>query len=89
VTGVWCSNYGFASDFTCLRVLRKISTNDEDCCLFVQLVKILHIMLSQVTDIPYRLLYTTNLHKNSKEALLKQHNDEYAYVQTAFPKGLS
>jgi hypothetical protein len=40
-------------------------------------------------DIPYRLLYTTNLHKSSKEALLKQHKDEYAYVQIAFPKGLS
>jgi len=63
VTSVWCSNYGFASDFTCLRVTRKISTNVEDCCLFVQLVKILHIMLSQVMDFPYRLLHITNLHK--------------------------
>jgi len=72
-----------------LRVMRKISTNGEDCCLFVQLVKILHSMLSQVMDIPCRLLHTTNLHKNSKEALLKQHDDEYAYTQIAFPKRLS
>lgn len=89
MTSVWCSNYGFASYFTCLRAIRKISTKGEDCCLFVQLVKILHNMLSQVMDIPCRLLHTTNLHKSSKQALLKQHNDEYAHVQIAFPKRLS
>lgn len=89
MTSVWCSNYGFASDFTCLRVMCKMSTNDGDCCLFAHPVKILHIILSQVMDIPCRLLHTTNLHKSSKEALLKQHDDEYAYVQIAFPKRLS
>jgi hypothetical protein len=40
--------------------MREISMKDEERCMFVQLVKILHIMLSQVMDIPYRLLHTTN-----------------------------
>jgi hypothetical protein len=65
VTSVWYSNHGFASDCTCPRVIRKISTKDEVCCLFVQLVNNLHMMLSQVMGIPYRL-HATNLHKNIK-----------------------
>jgi hypothetical protein len=33
-----------------------------------------------VMEIPYKPLQATNMHKSSKYVLLKQYNDEYAYV---------